>query len=122
MKRSLSIVCILICAAAATAFGQAATESGKVFWRGMVDDKVHIVIKGLTVETKTVSGREMDAGAFSFTAPLPSTNVTLTAIRKDGRGTVTVVQQPDASNGFTAIVEVNDSRGGADDHLLEISW
>lgn len=121
MKRSITIVCVLVCFSVA-AFSQIAPASGKVFWRGMVDDKVHIVIKGLTVETKTVSGREMEAGAFSFTAPLPSSNVTVTAIRKDGRGTVTVVQQPESANGFTAIVEVHDSRGGAADHLLEISW
>lgn len=118
MKRSAIIVCVLVCAAAAS--GQIAP--GKVFWRGMVDDKVQLVIKGLTVETKTVSGRAMEAGDFSFTAPLPRDNVKVSALRKDGRGTVAVVQQPDSSNDFTAIVEISDTRGGAADHLIEISW
>lgn len=118
MKRSAIIVCVLVCVAAAS--GQIAP--GKVFWRGMVDDKVQLVIKGLTVETKTVSGRAMEAGDFSFTAPLPRDNVKVSALRKDGRGTVAVVQQPDSSNDFTAIVEIIDTRGGAADHLIEISW
>ena len=119
MKRSAIIVCVLVFAVVA-AYGQIAP--GKVFWRGMVDDKVQLVIKGLTVETKTVSGRAMEAGDFSFTTPLPRENVKVSALRKDGRGTVAVVQQPDSSNDFTAIVEITDSRGGAADHLIEISW
>lgn len=112
--------CILFFAV--TGLSQSQRTEGRVFWRGSVDDKVHLVIKGTTLESKTISGTEKPSGSYSFTAPLPALPVEVIAVRKEGRGTVTVIQQPAQDNGFTTIVEIYDNRGGARDYQLDISW
>jgi hypothetical protein len=40
----------------------------------------------------------------------------------NGRGTVTVVQQPAPWNGYTAIVRIRDRQSGADRYDLDFSW
>lgn len=96
---------------------------GKVFWRGMVDDKVQLVIRRDSLEHRTVSGSEKPDGAYSFTAPLPERPVTVSVVRLEGRSKkIAVVQQPAAENDFTAIVEIYDQGGGAREYQLEISW
>ncbi len=112
--------CILLFAIAGVA--QTQRTEGRVFWRGMVDDRVHLVIKGTSLESRTISGSENPVGVYSFTAPLPGSPVAVQAIRKEGRGKVTVIQQPAADNGYTAIVEIYDDRGGAREYQLDISW
>jgi hypothetical protein len=97
--------------------------SGKVFWRGSVDNKVHLMIRGSELEQKTVEGAEKPVGTFSFTAPLPEQAVTVNVTRREGRSKkIKVIQQPTAENDFTAIVEVHDDGGGARDYVLEIFW
>lgn len=99
------------------------SSSGKVYWYGSVDNKIHLVIRGLTVEQRTVEGNATEPGRYSFTAPLPQAGVTVTVNKIEGRSNkITVVQQPSAGNDFTAIVEVHDDSGGAREYLLEISW
>ena len=100
----------------------ASAQEGRVFWRGDVDNKVELTIKGLTLDEKTVSGKPNPVGGYSFTAKLPDQAVTVTAIKTEGRGKVTVLQQPLAENGFTAIIEIHDDKGGTGEYLLNISW
>ena len=111
----------------AVSTSQAQTESptsaGKVFWRGSVDNKVHLTIKADTLEQKTVEGADNEVGNFSFTAPLPQEPVTVQVTRKEGRSKkIKVIQQPTADNDFTAIVEIHDDGGGSRDYILEIFW
>jgi len=102
---------------------QSESTSGKVFWRGSIDNKVQLTIKGDTIEQTTVEGTEKPDGTFSFTAPLPEQAVTVKVSRKEGRSKkIKVIQQPNADNDFTAIVEIHDDGGGARDYVLEIFW
>jgi len=39
-----------------------------------------------------------------------------------GRGTVRVLQQPSRANDFTAVIEIYDTGGGAQEYRLEIVW
>ncbi|HNU06741.1 MAG TPA: hypothetical protein PKO33_03175 [Pyrinomonadaceae bacterium] len=96
--------------------------AGRVFWRGMVDDKLQLLIKGNQIEYRTVSGRTMPNGTFSFTTRLPESDVFVGVTKAKGRGTVRVVEQPASSNDFTAVVEIYDSGGGAKEYELEIYW
>lgn len=96
---------------------------GKTFWTGMVDDDVQIHIKGTELVTKTISGQENEKGLYSFTKALPSeTRIRVGVKKKSGRGKVHVMQQPDESNKYTAIIEVKDEDGGARSYSLEIYW
>jgi hypothetical protein len=95
---------------------------GRVFWRGTIDDRVHLVVKGGNIETRTISGRSYTDGIFNFTSPLPSRQVSVDVTKTRGRGTVRVIQQPSRLNDFTAIIEIYDPQGGAREYLLEIFW
>lgn len=123
MKKTVLTLFFLLFVLAADAAAQDPEASGKVFWRGTVDDKVHLIIKGTALEQKMISGQEKPAGTYSFTAPLPEQAVAVRVNRIAGRSKkITVIQQPSETNDFTAIVEIYDNSGGAKEYQLEISW
>jgi hypothetical protein len=95
---------------------------GRVFWKGMVDAKVQLIIKGDKIETKTPEGRAYPDGTYSFTTPLPKDAVRVSVTKTEGRGSVAVAQQPAVENDFTSIVEITDPKGGAKEYQLEIFW
>ena len=121
--RSGSLAALLLALFAfSSAHAQTEPTSGKVFWKGEVDNKVHLVIRGLTLDQRTVEGSDKPAGNYSFTAPLPQQAVQVDVNRREGRNKVAVIQQPTAENNYTAIVEIDDDDGGSRDYLLEIFW
>ena len=123
MKKAALALSLLIIFFAVQASAQTQDSLGKVFWRGNVDDKLHLVVRGTSLEHRTVSGQPQPDGLFSFTAPLPQQAVTVTVPRFEGRSKkITVVQQPTPENQFTAIVEIVDEGGGAREYFLEIAW
>ena len=97
-------------------------RSGRAYWRGMVDNKVQLIIRDRNIETRTIEGRSYPAGTFSFTSSLGTNNSEISVEKKDGRGRVTVIQQPSRRNNYTAIVEIYDDGSGARQYQLEISW
>lgn len=122
MKRFLLPVIICVGIFAVSAAAQEARTDGQVFWRGEVDGKVHLAISGLTLEEKTISGRPQPTGGYSFTSRMPGRPVTVSAAKPEGRGKVLVLQQPLEENGFVAIIEINDEKGGVGDYLIRVSW
>jgi hypothetical protein len=53
---------------------------------------------------------------------LPQQDGELRIATNRGRGRVTVIQQPNASNGYTAVVDIADPQGGADTYSLTGYW
>ncbi len=102
--------------------GDNSQRTGSVTWRGTVDREVNLVIRGQDIDARVLSGQTYNNGTFNFTSPLPTRRVTVEAVKRKGRGTVRVLQQPNRSNDFTAIVQVFDEGGGARDYEVEISW
>lgn len=96
--------------------------AGRVYWNGMVDDVVYLQIRGRSLNVRTVSGRNYGNGTSNFTSPMPRRNLSVEVEKKDGRGDVRVIQQPSRQNNWTAIVEIRDKDGGADNHRVEIFW
>src|SRR5687767_1263278 len=108
-KNQLCVAVIAILIALFSIETSAQAAAGKVFWYGMVDNRVHLVIKGTTLEQRTVAGQTLASGSYSFTAPLPQTDTTVRVTKLEGRGkVVTVVQQPSAANNYEAIIEIVD--------------
>jgi len=96
---------------------------GRAYWRGTVDSVVRITIQGKNLYAQTISGRDYGEGTFSFTAPVPSDkNSQIGVDKKNGRGGVAIIQQPNRSNNYTAIIEIRDGDGGAREYNLEIYW
>ena len=97
-------------------------RTGRAYWRGIVDKQVHLVIRNRNIETQTIDGREYPAGRFSFTADLPTRNISVEVDKKSGRGDVRIIQQPSRDNGYTAIIQIDDNDSGAREYQLEINW
>ena len=102
--------------------GGANPREGRAFWRGTVDKEVQLVVQRRSIETRTISGAPYQNEVFSFTSPLPTRNVSVDIIKKAGRGTVRVLEQPSRSNDYTAIIQILDEGGGAKEYQLEIVW
>jgi hypothetical protein len=97
-------------------------QSGSVRWRGRVDQKVNIVISGNDVRTEDVAGTGLSSVYFDINGYLAARAGSVRVSKRNGRGTVSVIQQPSWNNDFTAIVQVFDPGGGADSYELDIEW
>ena len=99
-----------------------AYSSGKVTWKGRVDQTVSIRIQGDAVESVDVTGSGMSQVTYDMDGYLAARPGTVRVNKKDGRGSVYVLEQPSARNDYTAIIRVFDERGGDDKYELEIEW
>ena len=101
---------------------QSYSGPGTMTWRGRVDDYVELNIQGNRVRSREREGSQTLNEQVSFSNPLPRANVTVSVRKRNGRGRVSVVQQPSQSNNYTAIVKIDDDKGGADDYEIEMEW
>ena len=97
-------------------------RSGRVTWRGTVDDNVQLIIRDDYIEVRTIGGTEYSNATYNFTNALPRQRINLALNRQSGRGEVRLVQQPSRDNDWTAIVEIRDSKSGADNYAFELAW
>lgn len=102
--------------------GEGEGTSGRLHWRGTVDDNVQLVIRDGYVDVRTIGGTEYRDANYNFTSPLPRRRVTVRANKLNGRGTVRVIQQPSRENDFAAVIEIKDSGGGARIYEIEVLW
>jgi hypothetical protein len=101
---------------------QSYSGPGTMTWRGRVDDYVELNIQGNRVRSREKEGSQTLNEQVSFSNPFPRANVTVSVRKRNGRGRVSVVQQPNQSNNYTAIVKIDDDKGGADDYEIEMEW
>lgn len=97
-------------------------SSGRMTWRGKVDDDVRILIRGGTAQVETIGGSPYYDAVTSFTASIPPRRVNVRLQKNRGRGEVFIEQQPSRENDYTAVVRIRDSRGGASEYDFELSW
>lgn len=97
-------------------------SSGRMVWRGTVDDDVRIMIRGGSAQVETIGGSPYYDGVTNFTASLPPRRVNVRLQKNRGRGEVFIEQQPSRENDYTAVVRIRDPRGGASDYEFELSW
>ena len=58
----------------------------------------------------------------SFSAALPRAPVNVKLLSSGGRGTISVVQEPSAANGYTAIVRIDGGKGSNKRHEFTLRW
>jgi hypothetical protein len=97
-------------------------RSGRMTWRGRVDDDVRIRIRGGSADVETIGGSPYYDAQPNFFNSLPNRRVTVRLTEKRGRGEVFIEQQPTRENDFTAIVRIKDPKGGASDYAFTIEW
>ena len=104
-------------------FGSVKTAYAQSFeWSGTVDATVQIRIRNRDARTTTLSGRAYDDENFRFYGRAPRDNANVRVDKKDGRGQVFVVQQPNRRNNYTTIIQIVDSKGGADRYRFTVDW
>jgi hypothetical protein len=103
-------------------FNPADRVVGRMHWRGTVDDVVQLYIQGSDASFRTIRGGPARNVTFNFTAPLPRRPANVEVRKLRGRGAVEVIQQPSRDNNFTAVVEIRDSQGGAEEYEFELIW
>ena len=97
-------------------------SAGTASWSGRIDDLANIIIRGASIRSEDVTGSGLQVAYQNMNGSLPRRASIVSARRVNGRGSVTVIQQPNRLNYFTAIIQVADTRGGADDYRVEITW
>lgn len=98
-------------------------NQGSAVWRGRVDNVIQLAIRGRRITSRTLAGTTYPQGRYTFNGNLPRRgNTSIRVDKKDGRGDVRIVQQPSRRNNYTAIIEIRDKDGGADNYSLEIYW
>ncbi len=94
---------------AASPRGRYPGERTVLHWTGRVDDALEIRIRGQQIDYRTLSGDEPE-DIHSNLAPygLPMDYASVRLHQLEGRGTVTLVQQPSAENNFMAVLRIYD--------------
>jgi hypothetical protein len=97
-------------------------RSGRMTWRGRVDDDVRIRIRGGSADVETLGGTPYNDAQPNFFNSLPNRRVTVRLTQKRGRGEIFIEQQPSRENDFTAVIRIKDTRGGASQYEFELQW
>jgi hypothetical protein len=96
--------------------------SGIVYWTGRVDDRVSISLQGTDVRNVDVSGTGMRSVSHQIKGSLPKRPAEVFVKKLNGRGDVSIIQQPNRLNDYMAIFQVSDPRPEDDKYKLEITW
>jgi hypothetical protein len=90
-------------------------------FRGRVDKEVRITVRGGDISSTTLSGADLRS-RYRVTSPLPQQEGTVRVALENGRGEVSVLEQPTAANGYTAVIRVYDRSSGADVYRFTTYW
>lgn len=96
---------------------------GRIWWRGVVDGSDRIRFRGDQVTIEHIGAQPIRDATYDISTALPTRRavvVTLRLIR--GRGRVELVEQPSSRNRYSAIVLVDDPKGGTDTYEFELLW
>ena len=92
-------------------------------WSGNVDGELEIRIQNGQIQYRTLSGNRptsIRTNVGSLGEPFGHARVALT--QNQGRGTVTVVQQPSSYNDYTTVLRVRDPQGGYGYYDFDLMW
>ena len=90
----------------------AAQERSLFTWAGRVDDSMRVYVRSADIKTQLLGGAPTRAGYVKHLSPLPHREGIVRLQQLRGRGSIAVVQQPSASNNYTAIIDIRDMASG----------
>ena len=91
-------------------------------WEGRVDREVELVVRDDRLVVRPLGNRESVGGSSRLYTTVPREDGFLRLERVDGRGSVEVMEQPTASNGYRAVVRLTDPRSGAGSYRVAAYW
>lgn len=92
-------------------------------WRGNVDQEIRIQMRGARTAVMDMGPREMTGyDQARAVSAMPAADGYVSVEMLQGRGRADVVQQPTAQNGYTTVVRVRDTQGGAGAYDVAAYW
>jgi hypothetical protein len=102
--------------------GSYGNASNALHWYGDVDGVTQLTLRGAQLSIRNVASGSRNVAGNEAGVTLPSRPVTVGLNIREGRGNVTVIQQPTSANGYTAIVRIVDSPSGFGHYDFDITW
>ncbi|MBI3696044.1 MAG: hypothetical protein HY238_14535 [Acidobacteria bacterium] len=106
-------------------------HNGQLEFRARVDGAIYLYIHGDQIEVEYLSGRPIDEIRYKLSQPLPLQELNeplplqeLNDVKLDdieGRGTVRLLEWPNAGNQFTAKIRIVDDKPGASNYRFRLS-
>ncbi len=100
----------------------AALPANTIHWTGQVDREVNIEWRGFDVRTVAKNGEQGREVHSSVSNALPSMDARVELSIREGRGDVTITQQPTSANGYTAIFRIRDPQTGFGKYVFDATW
>jgi Protein of unknown function (DUF3011) len=132
MLRHWILVSLTIGACAAPAFAQSASrranivgnrgDEGKCTIEVRVDEVAEVEVNGDMGRIRTLSGQSANWVRFECTAPIPRNPADFRFKGIDGRGRVSLVEDPGSGRGRAAVVRIEDSKGGSEGYTFDLLW
>lgn len=92
-------------------------------WSGSVDGDVQITMRRGQVGYTVLSGEQpRNVNSRVLSTQLPRRDIQLSVSKRQGRGSVWVVQQPSSYNNYTAIIRIRDPQGGYGYYDFDLLW
>lgn len=82
--------------------------TGHFQWQGTVDGSDNIRLRGSHVNMTHLTAGQVQQATYQLSAALPLRPVQVNFRKVRGRGQIRLLEQPTASNNYTAVVQVND--------------
>ena len=121
-----AVISVSIAVSAATASAQSGrrdnTRERILEWQGQVDREIRIQIDNRRASVIEVGSNERTRRRVNMQGSIPNRPGTLYVQVLQGRGRVDVIQQPDARNGYTAVIRLRDPDGGAARYRIAAYW
>jgi len=97
--------------------------NGMLHWSGNVDDELELRIQNGRVDYRTLSGAQpTNVRADRGNIAMPRNAQQIAVVQNQGRGTVTVVEQPSSYNGYTTVLRIRDPQGGYGFYDFDLLW
>ena len=96
--------------------------AGDMTWSGLVDGTVIVFIRGDKARVQKIDGKGPARTRAKFSGRLPSEAQWVFVIEKEGRGKVTLLQQPGAENDYTAAIRIEDPASGSGKYRVRVGW
>jgi hypothetical protein len=128
-RASLALAAVISLSLAASA-GTASAQYGRrdssreriLEWQGQVDREIRIQIDNRRASVIEVGSNERTRRRVNMQGSIPNRPGNLYIQVLQGRGRVDVIQQPDARNGYTAVIRLRDPDGGAARYRIAAYW
>jgi len=108
--------------ASSNMFERGAEKTGRLAWKGRVDDAVVVNCHRQSCVSSVEQGAPVADEHFKFSRPLPDRDADVRLEDSDGRGEVRLIEQPRQRNNYTARISIRDPQAGAGEYSFTLVW